>query len=99
MDGHLKIGPTAIPALGRENYAGFKETSIREIFGIFKSLQSVGRGSTHNLLEILKLELPLLLESSLKKSASQLSSEISQHSEWEKTRSGIRSWWINTLAN
>lgn len=31
VDGHIKIGPTAIPAFWRENYGGFAHFSVREM--------------------------------------------------------------------
>ena len=34
VDGHVKIGPTAIPALWRENYSGFDNFSATEMFEI-----------------------------------------------------------------
>ncbi len=95
MDGFLKIGPTAIPALGRENYVGFEGVSLRELLRIITAAKSVATGSKHDLFEILRMELPLLFESRLRKSASVLSTEVSSHSEWTKTRSGIRSQLVN----
>jgi L-2-hydroxyglutarate oxidase LhgO len=34
VDGHAKIGPTAIPAFWRENYAGFSRFNIREMLEV-----------------------------------------------------------------
>lgn len=34
-DGHIKIGPTAIPALWRENYGGWKNFQLREMMEVF----------------------------------------------------------------
>lgn len=96
MDGFLKIGPTAIPALGRENYVGIQGVSARELYEIIKAIKSIASGSKHDLFEILKMELPLLSESRLRKSAMYLSTEVSRHSEWQKTRSGIRSQLVDT---
>lgn len=96
VDGFLKIGPTAMPALGRENYSGFDKIKLSELLGIAQAMKSVARGSKHDLFEIMKIEFPLLFEKYIKKSASQISSEIPNHPRWEKTRSGIRSQLVDT---
>ena len=86
----------SIVILGRENYAGIEGLSFRELLGVIKAMKSVASGSKHDLFEILRMELPLLSESRLRKSATALSTEVSRHSEWEKTRSGIRSQLVDT---
>ena len=91
----LKIGPTAIPALGRENYSGFEDIKLLVFLGIVQATKSVARGSKHDLFEIMKIEFPLLFEKYIKKSASQISSEIPNHPAWEKTRSGICSQLVD----
>ena len=94
-DGSLKIGPTALPALSRENYNGFENVKIQEIIEISRTILSVAQGSKHDIFEIIKVEFPLLFKKNLIESASKLSKEVVKHPTWQKTESGIRSQLVN----
>lgn len=94
-DGFLKIGPTAIPALGRENYKGLQGVKFSELPGIVAALKRLARSANHDLVEIIKMELPLLQENQIIKSVSMMMNEDLQVYQWTKMRSGIRSQLIN----
>ena len=94
-EGLLKIGPTAILAMGRENYQGLSNLNAQEILGILRAARIVMGGTKHDLIEILKLELPLLSRKGLVSAANALSGEVSSIKKWEKTKSGIRSQLVN----
>jgi L-2-hydroxyglutarate oxidase LhgO len=94
-DGFLKIGPTAIPALGRENYRGLNGIKLHELVEISRALRCVAKGSKYDIFEIIRMELPLLFKRILIENASRLTNEISKHSAWEKTESGIRSQLVD----
>lgn len=94
-DGFLKIGPTAIPALGRENYKGFQNVKISELAGILGALKRLASGKNHNILEIARMEIPLLFERQIVRTVSKITSEDLKVYDWEKTRSGIRSQLVN----
>jgi L-2-hydroxyglutarate oxidase LhgO len=94
-DGFLKIGPTAIPALGRENYKGLQGIKFSELSGIVAALKRLARSANHDLVEMIKMELPLLKENQIIKSVSMMMNEDLQVYQWTKTRSGIRSQLIN----
>jgi L-2-hydroxyglutarate oxidase LhgO len=94
-DGYLKIGPTALLSLGRENYSGWAGLSYPEMIEILRTARYLGKGSAHDILEILSFELPLLLKRNLLKSAAKLSLEVNVNGEWEKLESGIRSQLVN----
>jgi L-2-hydroxyglutarate oxidase len=94
-DGSLKIGPTAIPVLSRENYNSFENVKLREIIEISRTILSVAKGSKHDIFEIIKAEFPLLFKKNLIENASKLSKEVVKHHTWQKAESGIRSQLVN----
>ncbi len=94
-DGYLKIGPTAIPALGRENYKGFQNVRISELASILGALKRLASGKNHNILEIARMEIPLLFERQIVRTISKITSEDLKVYDWVKTRSGIRSQLVN----
>src|SRR5262249_9585196 len=51
IDGHVKIGPTAIPALWRENYHGLAGFSARDLLEILRreAVMFLGDGNFRNL--------------------------------------------------
>jgi L-2-hydroxyglutarate oxidase len=95
MEGTLKIGPTAMLALGRENYSGLKNLHLREVLEVFKSSGYVFRGTKHNLLEIMRDEIPLLSLRGLVREAGKISSEVGKVHSWKKPASGIRSQLVD----
>ena len=94
-EGSLKIGPTAMIALGRENYRGIKGIKFHELVEILKSVKILANGSKHDILEIFKLEFPLLFAGELIRKAAQLSTAVSGQAKWERTQSGIRSQLVD----
>ena len=95
MEGNLKIGPTAMLTLGRENYGGLKNLHIKEIFQVLKAAGYVARGAKHNLMEILRDEIPLLSLRGLTREAGKISSEVDKIQSWKRPASGIRSQLVN----
>ena len=55
-DGNIKIGPTAIPLFGKEQYSLFKGIKLSEMFESIKALMSLINGSAHDVSEILMTE-------------------------------------------
>ena len=94
-EGYLKIGPTAMPAFGRENYHFFENLHVREVLEILKAIGYVVKGRKHNLIQILTEEIPLLSQKGLTKKAGQLSIEISEKHSWKKPPTGIRSQLVD----
>ena len=94
-EGFLKIGPTAMIALGRENYRGLSGIEFHELVEILKSVIILAKSSKHDILEILKLEFPLLFARELIREAAQLSTAVSGQAKWERTQSGIRSQLVD----
>ena len=58
VDGLAKIGPTAIPALWREDYGGFQNFDARESWGITKTFPRFLTSREHDVPSLLKSEFP-----------------------------------------
>jgi L-2-hydroxyglutarate oxidase len=95
LDGKVKIGPTAIPILGREQYSWAKGWSLPDIGQALIAATALILGRAHSLGEILKSELPKLRESSLVRESATLVPDASQIEPWEKRPPGIRSQLVN----
>ena len=95
LDGNVKIGPTAIPILGREQYSWAKGWSLSDIGQALIAATALIRGRAHSLAEILKSELPKLMESSLVRESATLVPDARQIETWAKRPPGIRSQLVN----
>lgn len=94
-DGKIKIGPTAIFAMGRENYKFLQNVSLKEVSSILNAIKPLIASGKHNVREIAFQELPLISENGLTRAAGRISTEISRIESWVKTPSGIRSQLVN----
>ena len=65
IDRKVKIGPTAIPIAGREQYSFNTGWSVSDIGQAVKGMTSLIKGEAHDFGAILKSELPKFLESTL----------------------------------
>jgi len=95
LNGKVKIGPTAIPILGREQYSWATGWSLPDIGQALVATSALIRGKDHSLREILTSELPKLRESSLVRESATLVPDASQIKAWEKRPPGIRSQLVN----
>lgn len=95
IDGKVKIGPTAIPLLNREQYrmfAGWNQQDIRESL---TGLLSMLRGDVHNLPELAKSEFPKLFLRRIVRDAAELVPATETVKGWEKVQPGIRSQLVD----
>ena len=95
LDGKVKIGPTAIPILGSEQYSWAEGWSLPDIGQSLIAATALIRGRAHSLGEILKSELPKLRENSLVRESATLVPDASQIKTWAKRPPGIRSQLVN----
>jgi L-2-hydroxyglutarate oxidase LhgO len=95
LDGKVKIGPTAIPILGREQYSLGSGWSLSDIGQALVATNALIRGSAHSFSDILKSELPKLKQSLLVKESATLVPSARQIKEWKKKPPGIRSQLVN----
>ncbi len=97
IDGNVKIGPTAIPLFGKEQYSMFKGIKFTEIIESTRGLLSMIKGQTHDVSEILVSEMPKILTRNLIKEVSLIAPEIHSVKGWVPAPAGIRAQLVNTL--
>lgn len=95
LDGNVKIGPTAIPILGREQYSLTHGWSAADIGQAMIAGGALIRGKAHSVWEILKSELPKLNQHSLVNTASTLVPSASNVKSWQKKPPGIRAQLVD----
>lgn len=95
VDGRVKIGPTAIPALSRQNYTKFGNIRASELGSIARLLPQFLASKHHNGFGLIRSEVPKYLRSVLVRHAAELvpSARKEAFSEWGK--SGIRAQLFN----
>jgi L-2-hydroxyglutarate oxidase LhgO len=95
IDNKVKIGPTAIPIAGREQYSLQEGWSGSDITQAFKGIISLVRGNAHDFSAILKSEIPKFLESTLVKESTELVPSAKSVSSWHKKPPGIRAQLVH----
>lgn len=95
VDHKVKIGPTAIPISGREQYSFIEGWSASDIGQAFKGMKSLIRGDSHDLRAILKTEWPKILQSRLVRESTELVPSADQVKNWAKKPPGIRSQLVH----
>ena len=95
LDGKVKIGPTAIPILGREQYSLFEGWSLSDIGQAITATRALIQGESHKFGEILKSELPKLRERSLVRESALLVPGAMSIRKWQKKPPGIRSQLVD----
>lgn len=91
----VKIGPTAIPILGREQYSLFQGWSRSDIVQSLKAIRSLLRGDSHDLVQIMRTEWPKVMERSLVKESLELVPSASKVRHWQKRPPGIRAQLVH----
>ena len=95
LDGQIKIGPTAIPVSGREQYSLGEGWSLSDIFQSIKGAKSLVLGKSHDVSEILRSEWPKIIEKELIRQASLLVPDSKNLKSWRKKPPGIRSQLVH----
>jgi L-2-hydroxyglutarate oxidase LhgO len=95
LDNKVKIGPTAIPVAGREQYSLNSGWSVSDIGQAIKGTASLVKGEVHDFGAILKSELPKFLESTLVRESAELVPKASFVKSWHKKPPGIRAQLIH----
>jgi L-2-hydroxyglutarate oxidase LhgO len=95
LDGKVKIGPTAIPILGREQYSLFEGWSLSDIAQAITATRALIQGQSHKFGEIIKSELPKLRERSLVRESASLVPGAMSIRKWQKKPPGIRSQLVD----
>jgi L-2-hydroxyglutarate oxidase len=95
VDHKVKIGPTAIPIAGREQYSFAEGWSASDIGEALKGMNSLVRGDSHDLKAILKTEWPKVIQSRLVKESTELVPTANLVKNWAKKPPGIRSQLVH----
>jgi L-2-hydroxyglutarate oxidase len=95
VDHKVKIGPTAIPIAGREQYSFTEGWSASDIGQAIKGMKSLVGGDSHDLKAILKTEWPKVLENRLVKESRDLVPTANQVKKWQKKPPGIRAQLVH----
>jgi len=93
--GKVKLGPTAMPVFGREQYSLLKGWSYRDILQIAKGTKSLVTGDAHDISEIIKSEFAKTKIKNLVEDAESLVPQIRNVPKWDKSRPGIRSQLVD----
>jgi L-2-hydroxyglutarate oxidase len=94
-DGLTKIGPSAIPVLGGEQYNFFEIPNFREILKTFNSVATMGARHPKSTLNLVHQEFPKIRTRRLLRDAEKLVPDAKFAGEWKRKPGGIRSQLLN----
>ena len=95
FDGLVKIGPTAIPIIGREQYGMSDGFSLPDLKSTFLGALAMAKGKRHSITEIVKNEFPKYSTRFLVEEASKLVPTVSRTLNWKVKSPGIRSQLVD----
>ena len=95
IDHKVKIGPTAIPIAGREQYTFARGWSAQDITQALKGMTSLIRGESHNFGAILKTEWPKISQSLLVRESTELVPSADMVKDWHRKPPGIRAQLVH----
>ena len=95
IDHKIKIGPTAIPIAGREQYSFTSGWSVSDTAQALKGITSLIKGDAHDFGAILKSEIPKFLESTLARESLDLVPTADRVKHWHKKPPGIRAQLVH----
>lgn len=95
LSGDVKIGPTAIPLLGREQYSLKSRISMSEIRDAIAGARALIRGKEYDFPEIVRSELPKVLTRFLVKEVARVVPDLQKIDGWTKLPPGIRAQLVN----
>ena len=95
VDGRVKIGPTAIPLLNREQYRFSEGWSARDFAASASGILAMLRGDKHDLPRLAKSELSKMFLRRLTGDAASLVPSVKQVKGWERLSPGIRSQLVD----
>ncbi len=94
-DHKVKIGPTAIPIAGREQYSFFEGWSGSDIGQALKGIASLVKSDVHDFGSILKIEWPKVIELFLVKVSTELVPMAGMVKDWKRKPPGIRAQLVH----
>ncbi len=95
IDGKVKIGPTAIPIAGREQYSLTEGWSGSDIAQALKGMKSLITGDFHDFGVILKSEWPKVIQKLLVNESTRLVPRAADVGDWRRKPPGIRAQLVH----
>jgi L-2-hydroxyglutarate oxidase LhgO len=95
VDHKVKIGPTAIPIAGREQYSFLSGWSGTDIGQALKGITSLIKGDAHDFGAILKTEWPKIIQTMLVKESTELVPTANTVRNWHRKPPGIRAQLVH----
>jgi L-2-hydroxyglutarate oxidase len=95
LDGKVKIGPTAIPIAGREQYTLFSVWSGSDMAQSIKGMASLILGDAHAFGRIIKSEWPKIIQKQLVKESLELVPSAASVQSWHRKPPGIRAQLVH----
>jgi (S)-2-hydroxyglutarate dehydrogenase len=95
VDNKVKIGPTAIPIAGREQYSLLRGWSASDIGQALKGIRSLVQGDAHDFGAIIKSEWPKMIRSRLVKESTELVPSANMVKKWDRKPPGIRAQLVH----
>jgi L-2-hydroxyglutarate oxidase LhgO len=95
----IKIGPTAFPVIGKEQYRVTDGFRLNELFEFILASKTLLKSDSVDLVSLAKEEGIKLFKRTLINRASKLTNSLSNNSSWKNHPSGIRAQIINTKSN
>ena len=95
VQGDIKIGPTAIPILGREQYSLQDFPEFLDLQSSSKALISLLKNSPSNLINLARTELPKISTKVLSRDGQKLVPAANESIHWKKKKPGIRAQLVN----
>jgi L-2-hydroxyglutarate oxidase LhgO len=95
IDHKVKIGPTAIPVFGREQYSLFENWSFSDIGQSLKAICSILSGKELKIMSLARSEAPKFIEAKLVNESAELVPNAAFVSKWERKPPGIRAQLVH----
>ena len=96
IDGKTKIGPTAIPVIGGEQYQIFEGITLDDLRQSTQSIAALAKRNLKEALTLAQMELPNLYTKTLLSKADELVPGTSSIHTWKKYKPGIRAQLVET---
>ena len=96
LNNEIKIGPTAFPVIGKEQYKLMDGFNLKDLVQFFTSSTALLKSDSVDLLGLAKEEALKLFKKPLLRRTRKLSSSLDSNKNWVKYPSGIRAQIINT---
>jgi L-2-hydroxyglutarate oxidase LhgO len=93
--GHTKIGPSAIPVLGKEQYTWQKGTSFKDLAESARAYSRIALGKSHSLTQMIRSKLPKFSLRSMVSEASFLLPKAANVKGWKPMPGGIRAQLVD----